>query len=137
MKRADDRDPVGHLRHLRQLLGDRHALGLGRDRLEVAADGVGGLGLEVPHVDRRRPAGQPDENHGVGLATLAVRLPGAGLQAEEVRQAQAEQPGRADLEEVATVEALAVGPCPEAHQYRSFPSGESRDVRSGRPRSMV
>ena len=64
--------------HLGQVLADLDAVGLGVDRLELAANALGGFGLEVPHVDGGRAAGEPDQDDGLGLGALApaLRRPG-------------------------------------------------------------
>ena len=52
---------------------------------------------------------------------LLLRRPRLALQAQQLRQRQAEQAGRADLEEVAAMEAFAVGPETRRHDRSSPP----------------
>ena len=80
----------------------------------MGADAFGGIGLEVPDVDGRGAAAQPDQDDGVGLGR---RFGGgafgglrAGLEAEQLGQTQPQEAGRPDREEVPAVEPLAVRP---------------------------
>ncbi len=79
---ADESIFVAAGREHRQVLADLDAGGARRDRLELAADGVGRIGLEVEAVELREAAGEKDEDHGTGVASrdLLRRLGGAGLE---------------------------------------------------------
>src|SRR5688572_1497306 len=89
---------------------------------EFAANVLGSVGPQVPHVDGGRTAREPDHNHG-GRATIlpSRRLSGLcpRLKLQNLRQAQAEDSGRADLQEVPTVNALAVR-LSQRHGFGSF-----------------
>ena len=67
--RADQRIAVGHLGHQREVLADLDAGHVGLDRLERAADVVGGVGLEVPGVEL---AGPPTRNSRMQLMSLLL-----------------------------------------------------------------
>ena len=69
---------------LREQLADLDAGHVGLDRLELAADLARGVGLEVPHVLVRRPAGQVDVDDRLVLRAAAL----VGLGAKQVGQRQ-------------------------------------------------
>ena len=64
---ADDRADDGELVHLRgdprKAFADLDAGDFGRDRAELAANFLRGLGLDFPHVLMRRAAGEEDVDH--------------------------------------------------------------------------
>ena len=64
--RADDRQLVRVPGDLRQLIANLNARNHRRDRLELAADAVGGLGLEIERVLLRRPAPEIDQDARLG-----------------------------------------------------------------------
>ena len=107
----DDRRLVHHLRDPREDLADLDAGDVGGDRLELAPDLGGGLGLDVPHVLVRRPAAEEDVDHRLVRRFLRRGRP-AGLGADEVGEGQGGGPERqpADLEEPAPADAVAVTP---------------------------
>src|ERR1051325_4351308 len=59
---AEDRVLVGHLRQARQVLADVDAGDVGADRPKLAADLVGGAGLEIEGLQMARPAVGPEED---------------------------------------------------------------------------
>ena len=76
----------------REQLADADARNVGRNRVvQRAAVVVARLGLRIERVEVRRPAGQPDLNHRLGLG-LRRRRGGAG---GDGRPGGHEQPGRA------------------------------------------
>ena len=108
--RANDRALVHHLAHQRHVLADANALSAGVNGAEFAADPFGRFGLEVPHIDGSRPTGEPDHDDGLGTPCRTSRLlRGASLGGEHAGQAKTEQPGGADLNEVAPAEPFAIG----------------------------
>ena len=58
---------------MRQMLADLDAGRARGDRLELAADPVRGVGLQVEAVVLRQPAGEEDVDHGLGPRCLACR----------------------------------------------------------------
>ena len=74
--------------------------------LELAADAIRRIGFEVPDVDGRRAAGQPDHDDVGRFPSLRFV---ACLQAKQIGQTEAEETGGADTEKVAAMETLAVG----------------------------
>ncbi len=113
--RADAGELVPHLGLHREMFADLHSRNVGLDRIEFAAEFDRRIGLEVVHVHVRRTARQVD--HDRGLVPRRRRLAGWGrggrAQLKHVGQRQTGAE-RADLEEIATVhaiaEALAVSP---------------------------
>src|SRR5262249_49905708 len=91
---------------LRKYLTNLNPGNLGRNRLELAADLDGRLGLDVPHVLVRRPATQEDVDHRFVLSGTA----GLGLGLKQPAQGQATRPEtqRPDLEEAAPRDPVAV-----------------------------
>ena len=71
---AQDGELVGHLGQLGQVLADLHARHVGVDRLELAAEFAGGVGLQVEGVHVRRAAAQADINRRLALAGGPRRL---------------------------------------------------------------
>src|SRR5262249_30696420 len=78
----------------RQVLADADAGGAGGDRLELAADAVGGVGLEVEAVKLRQAAGEEDVDGG----PRRVARRGGGAEGGEVVHAEAEQADGTGLE---------------------------------------
>ena len=98
----DQREPIHHLRELREDLADPHAGDRGVDRLELAADVGGRVGLGVERVEVRRAAREPDQDAALGLGRPGFRRPARrqqGTEPEEVVEAQAEGAEQADAEE--------------------------------------
>src|SRR5579884_4554373 len=93
-----------HLRCLGHQLADPDALGTRFDWLELAADVVGCVGLEIPDIDGRRAAGKPDHDD-VARPSLCF---GACLQAKQIGQPQTEQAGSTETEKVPAMETLAI-----------------------------
>src|SRR5262249_46937819 len=115
-QRANERDLVEHLRHLWQVLTDLDALHLRGYWLEFAPNALRSIRFEVPHIDRGRPAREPDHDDRIGLAFGDGFLLRLGFELEQLRQREPEEAGTGtDLEEVATMEALAVRPLVYGH----------------------
>jgi hypothetical protein len=75
---ADEDALVGDSGDLRERLANLDASDLGRDRLELAADLLRGVGLEVPHILVGRPAAEEDVDDRFVRGTRdAARLFGA------------------------------------------------------------
>ena len=72
---AEDGVLVGELGNLRQVLADLDAGHAGGDRLVWPADFLGGVGLQVEHVDVRRPAFEEQENARLCLGRRRRRRP--------------------------------------------------------------
>ena len=132
-ERPDQGASVHDLRQPRHGLGDRDARRGGGDGPELAADLLHGLGLGVPHVDRRRATGQPDLDDAGRDLPRSGRPLAEGLRPEGVGQREAEQAGRADPEEIAAMEPLAVGL--RSRHGRSPPSQGSKINGSARIRA--
>ena len=87
--RPDLGELAHHLREPGQVLGDEQArLGRG-DRLELAADAVGGVGLHVERIEVRRPAELVEEDDVLGLGTKSRSQ---FRRAEQGGQVQAREP---------------------------------------------
>src|SRR5262249_23754094 len=93
----DHSELVEDLRLERQVLADLGTGDVRIDRLEIAANLRGSVGVEVVHVYVSRPTGLPDQDD--RLLPPGWRLPSRGAQAEQVRQAQPAQGECADAEE--------------------------------------
>ena len=94
--RPDDRELVGVGREPRQVVADADAGHVRGDRPELAADPLGGVGLEVPEVLAGRAAPEEEEDARPRLAAAAGRGRGGPLHAQQVRERQRPQ---ADLAE--------------------------------------
>ena len=106
-QRADDGVLVGAGGEARQMFADLHAGPLsGGDRLELAADLGGCVGLEVEHVDVARRAGEEDEDHRLRLPRRFRR--GRSGVWGAMRQADAQQARVADLQRFAAGDADAM-----------------------------
>ncbi len=132
-QRTDQHAAVHDLRQPRHVLADGDPRRRRGDRAELAADLLGGVGLEVPHVDRRRTPGEPDLDHpGRRFLHPGVRRV-RGLGPQRVGQAHSQQPGHADPQDVAAVEPLAVGPC--SRHRGALPRSSARFSGSARIRA--
>ena len=101
--RADQRQVMRLLGEHRQVLAKREPRHRRRDRPELAPDANRGIGLHVPEVLMRRSPLEDKQDHRLRPhPPLRPRLEQAGQ-----RQTQAEQPGRADPQHVAPVQAVA------------------------------
>ena len=104
-QRTDEGELVGLLGEAREQLANLHAGDVGADGPELAANLAGCVGLEVEHVDVRRPAGQVDVDDGlVGLARAGERF-----ELEQLREGQAASSHATDLEEFTARKPVAVG----------------------------
>ena len=113
VERANNGGLIRDLRHLGEMLANLDSAHVACDRLKLAADAFGRARLEVPHVDRGRPAGKPDHDNCIGTPLDLALILGSrrpSFEAQELGQAKAEETGRTDLEKVAAMESLAVGP---------------------------
>src|SRR5262249_23494604 len=112
----------------RQAFADLDAGNVGGDGPKFAADLGGGVRLEVPHVLRRRPAKQIEDDDVLGPAAMLGRT--ALLGRQKLRQAEAAQRSeRAGLERLAARHAVAqsflaaedgphdIPPCMEPQSY--------------------
>jgi hypothetical protein len=97
--RPDDRQPVHLGGELGQVLADPDPGDRRVDRVELAADAVGGLGLHVEGVVLPESAAQQDHDHRLRPADLfllgGARLPGR----QQAREPHPQQAGIADLED--------------------------------------
>ena len=124
--RADKRELVGNLGKLRQDFGYLDAWSLGCDGLEDASDVIRHIFLWVPQVEMAGPSLKIDHDDALGLTpagpSVCFRRPCRHrLQLEHRAQAETEQPGPADAENIA--------PCDTScASQRSFP---------GRPGTMI
>ena len=113
-ERPHDGQPIGARGEPRQVLAERDAGRLRGDRLELAADLGRRVGLQVERVELARPAGQEDQDHRLrppGRSRLRGRSP-----REQAVDPQAEEPGEADLEELAAGDARRV-PMRRGHEH--------------------
>ena len=102
MDRADQGQVVGRSGEQGKVLAEREP-GHGRgNRLELAADLLGCIGLHVPEVLVSRASFQDEENERLGLGTRRSRG-----RCEQSGQSQPDHAGRADMEQVATAQAIA------------------------------
>jgi hypothetical protein len=124
---TDERELVHLLGDARQVLANLDAAYIGVDRLELAAELGGRVGLEVPGVHRAETAMEENEDERNVRWPLAL-LGGAGLPLEQLRQreAETEQAGGSQSQEVAageavTIQVFAIHICPPTwvqHQCR-------------------
>src|SRR5262249_5381519 len=137
------RDPRWKSRSARKCLARAASRARGSLRLRRRCrPSPGSLGLQVPHVDRGRSAGEPDHDHAGGLLPCCGYR---GLQAQQVSEAQPEQAGRVELEKITAMIALAVGAEYRCHANTSFLplrplrregihlTAEDAEVRRGKP----
>ena len=103
--RAHERQVVGLSGQERQVLAERKARHGRCDRLELAADLNRGIGLHVPQILVSRAAFEHKENERLCLGP--GRLAGCRPGREQARQAQADQSGRADVQQVSPRDAIA------------------------------
>ena len=110
--RADHREPVVHLRELRQDFGEVDAGDLRADVFERAADVLGRIRFWIPQVEMARSALEVDHDDALGFAPTGAAAGGCGrrrgcarglnrLQFEQRAERQAEHAGAADAEDVA------------------------------------
>ena len=72
--RADQAPVTAALGQTRQVLGDLHARRGGLDRVELAANPIRGIGLQVEAVLLGQATREKDVEHGLGLATAGSQL---------------------------------------------------------------
>ena len=107
--RADDGELPGPLCQAGQVLAEADAGGGGADWLELAADPLGGVGLQVERVVLADSAAEQDNDHRLRPARAGdrgrgCRAGGPGAGGEEAREAHPQETRVAHLEEPATVE---------------------------------
>ena len=96
-ERTDQREPIGHPGQPGQQLTDLDAGDACPDRPEFAADLRRRVGLQVVHVEVRRPAGEDHHDH-----RLCGRPRARGFRPQDLRQRQPAQRQAADLQAGAT-----------------------------------
>src|SRR5262249_16740852 len=96
---ANDGELVHHGRYLREYFADLNARHASRDGLELAADFLGSVGLDLPHILMRRAASKEDVDDGL------VRTPRAraafGTKDVRERQSAGTEAQHPDFEEAA------------------------------------
>ncbi len=109
-ERADDRELIGPGGEAGQVLADPDAGGGGVDRVELAADALGGVGLHVEGVEVAEAAGEEDQDHRPRPAGAGGSVAGSGQGAtsQEAGGPQAEEAGETDLQELAAEDAVGV-----------------------------
>ena len=100
--RADDRQLIGPRREAGEMLADLDAGHGRRDRLELAADLVGRLGLHVERVVLPQPAAEQDHDHRPRPARRPAARGRRAPARQQPRQPHPQQPRVADLDETAS-----------------------------------
>ena len=125
-ERTDQRRPVHPACQPWQVLADVEAGQRRGDRPELAPDAVGGIGLEVEHIDVRRAAEQVEHEDRSGRPARARGGPARGLHPARKRQ-PAEEGERPDPHQFPTRDPVAQHPRPPHHsKHRTTPAPRAR-----------
>ena len=127
-ERTDDGKPVGPCGEVRQMLGEPDPRNVRVDRLEFAADLGGRVGLRIEHVEMAGAAGEEDQHDRLGLAAAVRRRRRAGRLRQEAGEADAEQTGIADLQDLAPSQSGSV-PVHGALLFELHGRGRRRQVK--------